>query len=241
MIAVEFEPTFEAWRAKARELLRQDAAPERVLWNDASLKQEALFSPEPPISAAAAPVQSVPKEFMTEAAAVACHRDPARWDLLYRILYRLTHGERDLLKIEVDADTHLFRNLAKSVRRDMHKMKAFVRFRRVERGGIEDFVAWHQPDHFIVERLAPWFVDRFGSMRWSILTPDRSAYWDMQALRFGPGVPRSEAPEGDALEELWKSYYASIFNPARLMVKAMKSEMAVRYWHTLPEAELIPG
>jgi DNA polymerase len=127
-----------------------------------------------------------------------------------------------------------------AVRRDMHKMKAFVRFRRVPDSDPECFVAWHKPDHYIVEAMAPWFVRRFGSMRWSILTPDKSAHWDLEELRFGPGVPRSQAPENDQLEDLWRDYYASIFNPARVKVKAMKNEMPVRHWATLPEAQIIP-
>lgn len=77
-------------------------------------------------------------------------------------------------------------------------------------------------------------------MHWAIHTPDRSVYWDTQTLHFGPGVPRSAAPEGDVLEDLWRSYYASIFNPARVNVDAMVKELPVRHWATLPEAELIP-
>jgi hypothetical protein len=42
--------------------------------------------------------------------------------------------------------------MAKAVRRDLHKMHAFVRFRRVETPGGERFVAWFEPDHHIVER-----------------------------------------------------------------------------------------
>jgi uracil-DNA glycosylase family protein len=39
---------------------------------------------------------------------------------------------------------------------------------------------------------------------------------------------------------LWLTYYASIFNPARLKVKAMQAEMPKKYWKNLPEAALIP-
>jgi DNA polymerase len=77
-------------------------------------------------------------------------------------------------------------------------------------------------------------------MRWSILTPYECAHWDLQQLAFSPGVPRSEALDGDALEELWQDYYGAIFNPARIKVKAMKAEMPVRHWATLPEALIIP-
>ncbi|MBN8467407.1 UdgX family uracil-DNA binding protein [Corallococcus exiguus] len=59
-------------------------------------------------------------------------------------------------------------------------------------------------------------------------------------LTYGPGVPRSQAPEGDALEEMWGTYYASTFNPARLNVRAMRAEMPKKHWATLPETRLIP-
>jgi len=59
------------------------------------------------------------------------------------------------------------------------------------------------------------------------------------ALHFTPGVPRSAAPDDDALDDLWRTYYRSIFNPARLKVPAMQSEMPKKYWKNLPEAPLI--
>jgi DNA polymerase len=160
--------------------------------------------------------------------------------MLYRVLWRLTQGERKLLEVESDPDVYRLLTLAKAVQRDAHKMKAFVRFRKVEREGEEYFIAWHRPDHLIVRHVAPFFARRFPSMRWSILTPDASVSWDLKALTYGPGVPRAEAPGGDALEELWSTYYASTFNPARLNVRAMRAEMPRKHWSTLPEARLIP-
>jgi uracil-DNA glycosylase len=183
---------------------------------------------------------SVPAAFLELAEKVACHRSSERWSLLYRVLWRLTQGERKLLEVESDPDVHRLLMLAKAVERDAHKMKAFVRFRRVEREGEEYFIAWHRPEHLIVRRVAPFFARRFPAMRWSLLTPDASVSWDLERLAYGPGVPRSEAPEGDVLEEMWGAYYASVFNPARLNVRAMRAEMPKKHWATLPEARLIP-
>ncbi|MDO9077510.1 MAG: UdgX family uracil-DNA binding protein, partial [Brevundimonas sp.] len=56
---------------------------------------------------------------------------------------------------------------------------------------------------------------------------------------FTPGVPKSEAPSEDRLEETWLTYYANIFNPARLKTKAMQAEMPKKYWKNLPEAAVI--
>jgi DNA polymerase len=78
-------------------------------------------------------------------------------------------------------------------------------------------------------------------MDWSILTPEECVHWDGLRLQFTAGVDQSAAPDSDALEELWKLYYRSIFNPARVKVKAMQSEMPKKYWANLPEAELIGG
>ena len=40
----------------------------------------------------------------------------------------------------------------------------------------------------------------------------------------GPPAQRHDAPDGDPMEDLWRTYYASIFNPARLKVGAMLKE-----------------
>ena len=161
--------------------------------------------------------------------------------MLYRLLWRLTHGEPQLLEISVDPDVAQAHDIEKSVRHDIHKMRAFVRFREVEHAGEKWYVAWFEPQHHIVEQNAPFFVDRFASMRWSILTPDRCAHWDGKELSFTAGVPRSEAPDEDEIEDLWRTYYANIFNPARVKVHAMQAEMPKKYWRNLPEATLIPA
>ena len=129
--------------------------------------------------------------------------------------------------------------MAKAVRRDEHKMHAFVRFREVGREQKAHYVAWFEPEHHIVELAAPFFARRFADMPWSILTPDLCAHWDGHAVSITSGVAKAEAPTEDRLEETWRRYYASIFNPARLKVKAMQNEMPKKYWRNLPEASLI--
>ncbi len=106
--------------------------------------------------------------------------------------------------------------MARAVHRDEHKMHAFVRFREVGREQKAHYVAWFEPEHHIVELAAPFFAKRFADMPWSILTPDLCAHWDGHEIAITPGVAKSEAPGEDRLEETWRSYYAAIFNPARL-------------------------
>ncbi len=61
----------------------------------------------------------------------------------------------------------------------------------------------------------------------------------MANLSFEPGRPRPDIPD-DATEALWTTYFRSIFNPARLKVKAMQAEMPKKYWRNMPEARAIP-
>ncbi|RWE68765.1 MAG: DUF4130 domain-containing protein, partial [Mesorhizobium sp.] len=130
--------------------------------------------------------------------------------------------------------------MEKAVHRDIQKMRAFVRFRKIGEGADERYVAWFEPDHYIVERNADFFVRRFTGMRWTILTPHASADWDGERLAMGPGAAKRDAPAEDDAEALWRTYFENIFNPARLKVKAMQKEMPKKYWRNLPEASLIP-
>ena len=126
------------------------------------------------------------------------------------------------------------------MRRDRHKMTAFVRFREIDSPDGARFVAWFEPDHYIEELTAPFFVDRFASMRFAILTPRTSILWD-GTLSFGPGARREDAPPLDDFAGAWDVYYRSIFNPARLMKRAMLKEMPKKYWANLPETRQIPA
>ena len=132
-----------------------------------------------------------------------CHSDPERFALLYALLWRL-RTDRRAMDDRADPLLHRLDRLAKEVRRDIHKMHAFVRFREVEEGDGERFVAFFEPDHHIVRAAAGFFVRRFANMRWSILSPELSIHWDGQALCEGPGASRADAPGGDPLEEIWR-------------------------------------
>ena len=184
--------------------LANDLAPEHIIWEELGSDQPALAMFDEHERRGDAPDTRfcVPKSFVETAMRVACHRDPKRWALLYRLLWRLTHTEPRLLEIVVDPDVHDFTRMDKAVRHDVHKMRAFVRFRAIEYAGTTWHVAWFEPQHHIVELNARFFRDRFATMCWSILTPEHCVHWDGQDLTFTTGVPKSEAPGEDATEEL---------------------------------------
>ena len=197
-------------------------------------------TPNPAAAGAELPAPTVPRAFVELSERAIRHRDPERFALLYRVLWRLTHGEPALMRVATDPDIARLAAMEKSVRRDAHKMHAFVRFCEIRTEDGPRFVSWFEPEHHILEAEAGFFVRRFASMRWSILTPSASAHWNGSALTVGPGARRADAPAEDAKEELWRAYYSSIFNPARLKPAAMRAEMPVKYWRNLPEARAIP-
>jgi DNA polymerase len=229
------------WRREARRLAASGIPPEAVEWREAGAPAGLFEPPAPPSEAAtrsAARPLTVPRAFLELAETALLHRDPGRFALLYRLLWRLQR-ERKLLEDLADPDVARLAALARAVRRDIHKMHAFVRFRVLEVDGAEHFVAWYEPDHHILEAAAPFFTERFANLLWTIITPELSADWDGETLRFGPGAQLRQAPGEDALEELWRGYYASTFNPARANPKAMRAEMPARFWRNLPEAAAI--
>jgi DNA polymerase len=73
-----------------------------------------------------------------------------------------------------------------------------------------------------------------------ILTPKGSACFDNGKLSISV-LPANKPEMADPTEALWLTYYASIFNPARLKVKAMQAEMPKKYWRNLPETAIIPA
>ncbi|MFK7916086.1 MAG: UdgX family uracil-DNA binding protein [Pseudomonadales bacterium] len=236
-VVVRFLPEFSEWQIAARRLLDQHCAPENAWWEPDPQTQPQQVASEQ------RPSYRIPRSFLPLARTASFNRAADRWSLLYRVLWRLAHDERELLSIAGDADVVRLNRYAAAVRRDAHKMKAFVRFRETPEPGFEQprFVAWFEPDHYPLGYVAGFFKRRFFSMRWSILTPDACLHWDGSGEPWlTPGTTRDAGPGSDDWESAWQVYYASIFNPARVKVQAMQSEMPQKYWKNLPEAQLIP-
>ncbi len=246
VVRLAHETDFDGWRQAARALRTRRVPPEASLWTVDG--QANLFGGRSPADIATALPEgcetpsggfTTPKAFVDVATKVVLHRSDERFALLYRVLWRL-QDQPSLMHIASDPDVAQLRGFAGEVSRAAHKMKAFVRFRETRDDDGEAYVAWFEPAHRVAEATAPFFVRRFANMRFSILTPDVCVHWDLARLAFTPGADPADAPAGDALEDYWRTYYASIFNPARLKVDAMQKEMPKRYWRNLPEAALIP-
>ena len=229
----------DGFRRAARHLIARCTPPEQVTWVTASSAKPQALTLEP------APAVTVGADFMSLCKTVILHSDHARFGLLYRLLWRMAR-EPSLQHDPLDADMLKAEHLANAVGRDMHKMKVFVRFRTVADEAFKTLptggplhVAWFEPEHHIVEAIAPFFARRFTQMRWAILTPERCMAWNGAVVCFSPGVQKSDAPPAHAGEALWLTCYQNTFNRARLKLKMVQKETPRHYWHNLPEAQFI--
>jgi uracil-DNA glycosylase len=234
---LDAEDDFDGWRNAARVLASAGVPADQVVWQVGDQAGD-LFGDEA-VPPAVSAVFSVPRSFVELAQSVVAHADRERFALLYRMLLRLRDEPR-LIGDHADPLLRRLEEMAKAVRRDIHKMRAFLRFREIETDEGPRFVAWFEPEHHIVRMNAGFFVRRFASMRWTILTPELSIHWDGKALTESAGADKADAPDGDPIEEVWKAYYGSIFNPARLKIGSMMKEMPRKYWKNMPETALVP-
>jgi DNA polymerase len=236
VVSLTAEDDFEGWRDHARALAAARVSPGEVVWQVGDAPVD-LFGDEAVLGGSAGQLR-VPRRFVELAREAILHSDPERFALLYTLLTRAIANSH-VMEDSADPLLQRLERMAKAVRRDIHKMRAFLRFREVQEDGGARFVAWFEPEHHIVRANARFFVDRFNSMRWSILTPDVSLHWDGETLSEGPGASKGDAPQDDPTEAVWKTYYASIFNPARLKTGAMLKEMPRKYWKNMPETALV--
>ncbi|HEY3637285.1 MAG TPA: UdgX family uracil-DNA binding protein [Rhizomicrobium sp.] len=223
------------FRMAARHALANAIPPGELMFS--ANGQQSLFEELKP--EADEPAMTAPRAYAELLRDVICHRAADRFALLYQVLWRLKHGEPQLLERASDPAIAALALYAKSVHRDIHKMHAFVRFHAKQTEDGEVFVAWFEPEHFILERATPFFADRFASMRWIIATPDGTALWDGNRLSFAPPGPKPDTLDDPILDGAWPAYYRAIFNPARLNIPAMTREMPRKYWHNMPETALI--
>ncbi|GGC93331.1 TIGR03915 family putative DNA repair protein [Halopseudomonas salina] len=233
---------FECWRSQARQLLAQNVPPHDVVWEDERIPQ--LFAAEPaPAYAATASTHRVPAELLGQLKSAARYRTPGRWNLLYRILWRVVRGERQAM-LAGDPDGSEMHRRIKSASREAHHLHAFLRFHPLPADEQLDYVAWHEPAHDILASASMHFAERLGRQRWLIATPRDGVWFDGKQLHYRQPCPpewlaRAEAVRGKD-DALWETYYASIFNPARLNRKVMQGHMPLRFWKGLTEGKLIP-
>lgn len=174
-------------------LLAQQVPPDTVEWCAApaqALEEEDLEAHRAAIRNRAARA-IIPQSFIRMSELVVLHRDPQRFDLLYRSLWRLVH-EPELKNDAHDHDLARLRQMAQAVRRDIQKMKVRLQFRPLRVHGQPVPVAWYEPAHYVCETVGAWLAKRDPDSHWVLLTPDRSMRWDGTHLLSAPALAPME-------------------------------------------------
>ena len=115
-VALARETDWEGFRRATRALVLARVPPEAIAWSVGDRPTDAL-------EADAGGGFSVPRGLVALAETALLAREPERFALLYRLIWRAEAGERRLLDRRDDGDVVLARLLAQAVRRDAHRMR----------------------------------------------------------------------------------------------------------------------
>lgn len=192
------------FHSEATRLLAGLVPPEQIVWSAApaqSVAPEDLEESRAAIRNKAARA-IIPQSFVRMSELVVLHRDPQRFALLYRALWRLVY-EPDLRKDTGDPDLALLRQMAQAVRRDIQKMKSRLSFRVVTLKGAPAEVAWYEPAHYVAETVAAGLAREQPGRRWILLTPDRSLHWNGEKLLGAPAVAPAQQPGAQRSDADW--------------------------------------
>lgn len=133
--------------------------------------------------------------------------------------------------------------IGRSVSRERHRMKAFIRFEKMNDGLYVAFIA---PDFNVLPLIIKHFRDRYTDQCWLIYDVKRNfgAYYNLQAveeivLEDGDQGQAVRAISWDAEEalysDLWKRYFRAVNIKERKNMKLHIQEVPRRYWKYLTE------
>ena len=122
---------FDAWRDAARGLIADSVPPDQVVWQVGDQPADLFGAAAADVPTIATPRFNVSRAFIDLARSVILSNDPERFALLHTALDRLRHQPR-LIEDQADPLIRRLDRLTRAVRRDIHKMRAFRRFRETE-------------------------------------------------------------------------------------------------------------
>lgn len=136
------------------------------------------------------------------------------------------------------------KNIVKSVSRERHRMKAFVRFQRLK----DDlYLALIEPDFNVLPLIEKHFKDRYADQCWLIYDVKRNygIHYDKQSLREVTFTEELALNNGNLVDfhneeeslytDLWKRYFKSVNIRERKNLKLHIQHVPRRYWRYLHE------
>lgn len=139
--------------------------------------------------------------------------------------------------------------IERSVSRERHRMKAFIRFQETADG---IFYAPVEPDYNVLPLIADFFKNRYADQRWIIYDLKRKygLYYDLKKvkeirLEYAPEMKNDNTfLSEDVVSDkeklyglLWNDYFKSTNIPARKNMKLHIQHVPKRYWKYLTEKQ----
>ena len=158
--------------------------------------------------------------------------------LLEAIRLMIQYPEADILEnYGHEAIAHI-RKAAKSVGREVHRVKEFVRFEQL--GKL--YFAKIAPQYDVLPLVIPHFKARFSDQEWVLFDPQRAYgfYYDLkEVISFTPAEKNfgKTAQLSAGYEQLWKTYFQHINITERKNTRYQLRSMPKRYWQYLPETK----
>jgi uracil-DNA glycosylase len=212
-VVLDTETDWQGWRNATRALVLSGVPPEDVHWSVRTHGEDA--APDLPEGTGSF---NVPRALLGIAALAFQARDPERFSLLYRLVWRANTGEK-LLEYKDDPELRLAQGLAYAVRAEAHRMRTHLRFMPVEDGR---FLGWYAPAHYVLEANALLMARRFPSLACSIVTPDGSAHWHEGPPRFGAGL--GHVADDAALAKWWHTHGGKLLRDAQRETSVPEAE-----------------
>lgn len=134
--------------------------------------------------------------------------------------------------------------IVRMVRREKHRMEAFIRFQKLKDG---TFYATVDPDFNVLPLILRHFKNRYADQKWIIYDTRRAfgLYYDLHqveyiTLDFSPeGIGKNILSKYDSDEGiyqvLWKDYFKSVNIASRKNNKLHLRHVPKRYWKNLTE------
>jgi probable DNA metabolism protein len=158
--------------------------------------------------------------------------------LLEAIRLMILYPEGNVLEHYANEAIAHIQKAAKSVGREVHRVKEFVRFEQV--GSL--YFAKIVPQYDVLPLVIPHFRARFSDQEWILFDPERGYgfYYDLkEGISFTPTDKNfgKTSQLSDGYEQLWKTYFQHINITERKNTRYQLRSMPKRYWQYLPETK----
>jgi DNA polymerase len=178
-----------SFRSSALELLKHQVHPAAIAWSSG----DALSAPAPSTVSTGAVTRLaasvVPRSFLRLTDLALLHTDPQRFDLMYRLLWRVVHEPR-LKDDRSDYDMQRAYKMAAAVRRELQTLQRSVAFLPVAYGDRTVFCGWAEPHFYTTEAFALWYGRRRTGTDFLAASPERCAFSRRGVIRLLPPLPR---------------------------------------------------